>query len=325
MDKRKPTIDEIRQYLKKYNPFGLGDAEISLINEHNHLNYRLDKDDKAYCLRMINPETYRAGEWLEIAEEHVILKYLEKSGFGPKSYYVDPERFIIPLMIQEFISGAICFNDLKPFSEKHLMAVAQAIALLNSQNITPDVFAFRERFTRYSYLTSIKTWLSRLTKIKESSQRDVLDWAKRIEEVVFQSKKILEHFEPLLREAEMVFNFDGAHSGNTYWLKDRVIFLDWQKVSFGDPAFTLARFLTSIGKDGEILEKDRELMLNVYLKERPVPNFAQLFNQRIFERQVADLVWVLWHYVKEQRSEPVTSATSVVARYRQVEKTLQEY
>ena len=114
MGTKKPTIEQIQIYLRKYNPLDLSGASINLINEHNHLHYRLEKNGKEYCLRMINPESYRQGEWVSMAEEYVILKYLERTELGPKAFFVDPERFTLPLMIQEFVSSAVCFNDLKP-------------------------------------------------------------------------------------------------------------------------------------------------------------------------------------------------------------------
>ncbi len=325
MKDRKPTTEQIQEYLKKYNPLDLSGATLNLISEHNHLIYRIEKENKIYCLRMINPETYRAGEWLRIPEEYTILKYLQETELGPKSYFVDAERFVLPLLIQEFISDATCFNELKLLLEKYLRATAQAIALLNSQDITPDNFPFRKGYTRYSYLTSIKTWEKRLAVIKESEQKDVLEWAKKIEKLINQVEKILKQFEPLLEKAPSAFNFDGAHTGNTYWKDDKVIFLDWQKVSHGDPAFTLARFLTSIGKAGEVSSADKEIMVQAYLKERNVPDFAQLVDQRLFERQIADLIWVVWHYVKEKRTDPIEQATSVLPRYERVKKLIEQY
>ncbi len=330
MANKKPTIGEIQEYLEKYNPLDLsGISMIRLISEHNHLHYRLEKDDEAYCLRMINPKTYRAGEWLRIPEEHVILRRLGETGLGPSSYFVDPERFMLPLMIQEFVSGITCFNNLKPLSNEHLIAAAQAIALLNSQNITPENFPFRRGFTRYSYLTNVETWRERLLEIAKASlqkaQESVFEWVGKIEKVVNQAEKILKGFEPLLEKSPWVFNFDGAHTGNTYWKDGQVIFLDWQKVSYGDPSFTLARFLTSVGKTGEISSADKEVMVQAYLEEREVSEFAKLVDQRLFERSVADLVWVLWNYVKERRTEPVEQATSVVPRYQMVKKLIEQY
>lgn len=328
MEKRKPTIGQIEEYLKKYNPLDLGGAKVELFNEHNHLHYRVEEGGRVYCLRMINPESYRAGEWLTIPEEYTILKLLENSWLAPLARYVDPERFVLPLMIQDFVSDATCFNDLDVLSEKHLIAAAEAIALLNAQPINPDNFPFREGFTRYSYLTSVRTWRERLAFIKRNTREEVLDWAVKIESIVNQAEKILERFEPLLAKAPWSFNFDGAHLGNTYWSwKDgKVIFLDWQKASFGDPAFTLARFLTSgVGKDGEVFLRDKKIMIEAYLRKREVPGFVGLLNQRLFERQVADLVWVFWHYVHYLKAEPIEEATSVAPRYERVKRLLEEH
>lgn len=324
MKKKKPTIAQIQEYLKKYNPLDLNGASVSLISKHNHLHYRLQKDERVYCLRMINPESYRRGEWITIPEEHIILKLIQSTGLGPKSYFVDPERFILPLLIQDFVSDAVCFNDLKPLSRKHLIATAQAIARLNEQNITPERFPFREGYTRFSYLTSIKTWRGRLAQIKRSRQKDILEWADKIEQIVNRAAKILKDFEPLLEKTSPAFNFDGAHCGNTYWKNNQVIFLDWQKVSYGDPSFTLARFLTSVDESGKVYSSDKELMIETYqtyFVKKANPDFPQLVDQRLFERRVADLVWVLWHYVKEGKTEPI----DMTPRYRNVEMLLEQY
>ena len=326
MENKKPSIEQIQEYLEKYNPLDLSGASVKLISEHNHLNYKLEKDGKVYYLRMINPETYRAGEWMRISEEYTLLKHLETSRLGPKVYYLDPERFLLPLFIGEFISDAVCFNELKPLSEKHLIGVAQAIALLNSQDITPEKFPFRKGYTRYSYLTSVETWQKRLAIIRESEKKDVLDWAQKIEKVIDQTEKILQKFEPLLEKSNFAFNFDGAHCGNTYWKDNRVIFLDWQKVSYGDSAFTLARFLTSIKEKGEgISSSDKEIALKAYLEKKQVPEFEKLLDQRLFERQVADMIWVVWHYVKSNRTGSVEQETNVDTRYQAVQGLLEQY
>ena len=322
MKNKKPAIEQIQEYLKKYNPLGMSGAVVTLVNQHNHLIYRLEKDGEIYCLRMINPESYRAGEWLHIAEEYTILKYLENTGLAPKAFYCDPERFSPALMIQEFIADATCFRELKPLSEKYLVGATEAIVLLNSCDITPEKFPFREGHTRYSYLTSVGTWCRRLADMKKSENKDVLRWAVQVEDVVSRAEQVLEKFEVLLQKAPFSLNFDGAHCGNTYWRDEKVIFLDWQKVSYGDPAFTLARFLTDTGESGAINQSDKEIMVKTYLERREIPNFAQLVDQRLFERQVADFIWVIWDYVRRKDTQPVEQATSVVKRYELVEQLL---
>jgi hypothetical protein len=52
-----------------------------------------------------------------------------------------------------------------------------------------------------------------------------------------------------------------------------------------------------------------------------------LLNQRLFERQVADLVWVVWDYAREKKAasgKTIEKSTSVKARYERVERMLQE-
>jgi len=326
---KKPSLEQIEDYLKRYNPLNLAGAEVELISEHNHLIYRLEKDNQVYCLRMINPETYRAGEWLSVAEEYTLLKLLESSGLGPKAYYVDPERFSLPLLIQDFVAETVCFNDLKPLSEQYLQETAKSIARLNSLKITPENFPFR--FWRSSYLSSFTKWQARLVEIKKDQRKEVLEWAERIEELVARVREILEKFESVLEKASSYYclNFDGAHCGNVYWKKDenKVIFLDWEKVSFGDPAYTLARFLTSVTpeKGTEIPVDYKKIMIKAYLEEREVPDFEKLIEQRLFERQVADLVWVLWDYVRSGKTGPVEEESSVVVRYQTVQKLLNNY
>ncbi len=333
MAKQKPTIEKIEEYLKKYNPLDLSEAKVDLFNAHNHIHYRVEKGGRVCCLRIINPESYRADEWLTIPDEYTLLRLLGHSGLAPRALFVDPERLGMPFMIQEFVADAVCFKDLGVLQENHLIAAAEAIAEINSQKITPEIFPFREKFTRYSYLTSIRTWREQLDIIMKNDQfvrgyeLEVSAWAKKIEDVVNQAEKRLKGFEPLLEKASWCFNFDGAHIGNTYSRSKKVIFLDWQKASFGDPAFTLARFLTSIELTGEVVDEVKNIMLQAYLKKREVPGFVGLLKQRLFERQVADLVWVVWNYVKERKAASgltLEKATSVQARYERVEKMLRE-
>jgi len=323
---KKPTIAQLKKYLRKYNPLNLSGASFKLVSAHNHIHYRLKKNEKTYCLRMINPENYRHKEWITMDEEFAILKALESTHLSPKPYYVDLKKFDIPLIIQEFISPIKCFNRIEMPSKEQLQGVAKAIALLNTQDITPSNFPFLEKYTHYTYSSSFIKWQKRLFSIEQSNQKDVLNWIRKIEKITSKAKTILEKSESLLEETDYVFSFDAAHGGNTYWIKkeNKVVFLDWQKVSYGDPSFTLARFLVAMGKKKgqEVSKVNKTIMLEAYLKQRNVPNFEKLLNARIFERQVSDLVWVLWHYVKSKKRKSVEKATSIVVRYEMIRKKL---
>lgn len=317
---KKPTVGEIKKYLKQYNPLDLGGAAVELVSDHNHLHYKLTKGDQTYCLRMANPESYRAGEWLTMAEEFVILKHLESIRLAPRPFYVDMENFVLPLIIQEFVTDIVCFNDLS-LTETHLTAAAQAVAQLNTQNITPANFPFR--FTRCSYDSAVKKWQARLNVIKKAKQKGVLNWARKVEQITKKAAVKLKGFDDLLQRSAFTFNFDGAHYGNTYWKDDRIVFLDWQKVSWGDPAFTLARFLSAVrADDKQDFDVVKPVMLRAYLAANKVPDFEKLVDQRLFEREISDLVWVLWHYVESGKKGRVEDKTGIEKRYRRAQALL---
>ena len=105
------------------------------------------------------------------------------------------------------------------------------------------------------------------------------------------------------------------------------MFLDWEKVSFrNDPTFTLVRFATSAHtEEGLVPYELFETLLDTYKKEYPIANFFPMALARLFERQVSDLVWVLWDYSRQKNNKPVEQATSVARRYEEVQKMLEKY
>lgn len=327
---RKPTLEEICKYLDSLNPLGLKGATINTVSERNHLIYRLEKEGRLYALRMINPESYRKGEWISMAEEYQILKALEPTGLGPEVYYLD-EKFSPPFLIQEFVE-TMCFNDLKPLSEMHLKAAARAIAVLNSQGPTPERLPFLEKYREESY--ERRTLLYRLRLLDSIRRRpfrkDVWGWAVKIMPLLRKTQRILSQYEPPL-DFDWSFHFDGAHCGNTYWQGEpdgRVIFLDWQKVSWrNDPTFTLVRFATSIGDKGIVPDDKFRTLIKAYLETSRIPYlyFYEMAKTRLLERQVSDLVWVLWDHTRRRDRRPVEAGTSVVPRFEEVKRMLQKY
>lgn len=328
---RKPSVDEIQTYLNITLPWLRG-AHVELVSARNHLVYRLEKDGQSFALRMINPESYRRHEWVSMAEEYAILKAIEPNGLGPRVYALD-EQFSPPFLIQEFVE-ATCFNDLKPLSGEQLIAVARAIAVLNSMDVSPEYFPFMQKYVRRGYEGSKRSWFFRLAdSIRRMPRRDVLRWTLRILPLVRQTASVIRRFEGLLPQ-RFSFHFDGAHTGNTYWrdgrvlspVWQRVIFLDWQKVSYrNDPTYTLVRFATSVDEKGKVPDATWETLLSSYLEMRPVPDFREFARARLLERQTADLVWVLWDSTRRKERRQVEAATSVVRRYEEVSRLLRAH
>ena len=132
------------------------------------------------------------------------------------------------------------------------------------------------------------------------------------------------------------FHFDGAHCGNVCWSEGRVLFLDWEKVSYRDDyTFTLVRFATSIDEEkGEISELMMDSLIDYYLSVCPdtLPHFRELAWARLLERQFSDLVWVAYIYAKKIKDArkrgltakvlPVSAVANIATRYRHLKSLL---
>lgn len=323
---RKPTISEIENYLAERNPLNLGGANLTLTGEHNHLVYRAKKGESVFAIRMINPESYRAGEWISMAEEYALLRALAHTNLAPWAYYLG-EDFQPPILIQEFIEGT-CFNDLKPLSVAHLVDVARAIAELNSQSLSPETLPFLKKYTEESFRWRVVVWQVRLLDaIRRTLQKDVLAWAVRILPIAIQAGFVLNRFKKLFSNQPFVFHFDGAHTGNTYWRNEKTMFLDWQRVSYrSDPTFTLVRFMTSVDSEkGTVSPSTFETLAETYQRYRPVSNFAAMARVRLLERQVSDLVWVLLDYARRGDKRTVVEGTSIISRFEAVHELLSTF
>jgi hypothetical protein len=317
---------EIENYLAECNPLNLRGAKLTLIGEHNHLVYRAEKGESAFAIRMINPESYRAGEWISMAEEYALLRALADTSLAPWAYYLG-EDFQPPLLIQEYIQ-ATCFNDLKPLSVAHLVGAARAIAELNSQPLSPETLLFLKKYTGSSFHWRMIVWQARLADaVRRTFQKDVLAWAIHILPITIRAGLVLNHSKRLFREQPFVFHFDGAHTGNTYWKNGRAMFLDWEKVSYrNDPTFTLVRFMTSANTTEESVSSSMfGTLVGTYQQYRPVPNFGAMARARLLERQVSDLVWVLWDYARWGDTRPVVEGTSVLSRFEAVREFLDTF
>jgi aminoglycoside phosphotransferase (APT) family kinase protein len=342
MNAKKPSIYNIGAYLDVKNPLGLRDARVELVSERNHLIYRVEKNGEVYCLRMINPESYRRGDWISMHDEYMLLSQLESSELGPKPYLKDTFYLIgekvssfedgsteYHVIFQEFVDDAVCFNRLKPLPRDLLEKASRAIARLNSLEITPQTLSFlrgkrHQRVTYGQHVFSKRNWTYRLLDALRRRGRDpeVREWALLLWKLARRVRHILMRHESLfLLQAKPVFNFDGAHCGNTYLRRGKdVMFLDWQAASWGDPSYTLVRFFTSIfeeeeGPDLDFCMSKLQCMADAYLNERHVPDFFPLAMGRFVERLVSDAVWTLWDYTRSGEQKPLTEVRRMRRHY----------
>ena len=163
------------------------------------------------------------------------------------------------------------------------------------------------------------TWRERLGVIR--SHPGLLQWAVRLEALLPSAEAMLARFEPalarVLREHGPAFIFASAHVGHCFAAPHGLRFINWEKVGIGDPCFTLAVFLASLCERADFLAV-REEMTRQYLAANPVSGFTELLRQRLVEREISNLIWVLWNYARSGDSRPVDEAVGAERRYRRV-------
>ncbi len=322
-----PSITEIKKWLQDNNPLDLfgGDFSIEDIDPKpwsGHFNFLVDAGNKKLVLRFKGPEWGDSASG--IIDEYEILKAVEKYDVGPKVYFLAKNFFGEPMMIEEYLDGRI-LSDFSPEEQEKLFpAVAGFIAKINSIKLPENILEKQERLL--SYERHKQSWRERLRTILKNPRAE--DWGKRIEkEIMPRAEKMLDEFEErlqrVLKNDGAVFVFKSAHVGHCLKVGGGFRFLNWEKNGFGDPSFSLAVFLASIQKRSNF-PRIKERMIAEYLKKKDVPEFSELVGQRLKEREVSNLLWVLWTYANRGDTRPI-GGSGVEERFKRVENILRHY
>ena len=173
--------------------------------------------------------------------------------------------------------------------------------------VSPDEFPFK--FTYTTYQTNFKTWSIRLEEIAKSlgNEHFIVNGFKPI---IRSAQEILGKKDSLLRSSKKEFIYNDVHPGNTFWLPEEntAKFIDWQKVSLGDPSFMIALFARRFGHIwGVENQKFAEKILKSYEKEKQIRYLEELFRARVLERSVSDMVWSIWADIKKNLPIKITT------------------
>lgn len=322
-----PSVSEIKKWLQENNPLGLfgGDFAVSDIDPKpwsGHFNFLVDAGGKKLVIRFKGPE------WGEptsgITDEYEILKVVEKYDVGPKVHWLTENFFGEPALLEEYLDGAT-LNELPSEEQTEIFPeLARFIAKINSMELPENILRKQEKIL--SYERHKQAWRERLKVIKENPRAKT--WGERIEkEIIPKAEKMLDEFEERLRRVlenyGPVFVFKSAHAGHCLKVAGGFRFLNWEKNGFGDPSFSLAVFLASIQKHSNF-PQIKECMVAEYLKEKPVPEFSELVDQRLDEREISNLLWVLWAYARKEDARPVEE-TGVERRFERARNILLHY
>ncbi|MCX6703235.1 MAG: aminoglycoside phosphotransferase family protein [Candidatus Zambryskibacteria bacterium] len=290
----------MEENIKKYfNKQGLGGVlkieELADGSSNNHLNYKIKTAQGVFVARI-----KKSGDLLSysnLADEYTILKLIEKYNIGPKVFRVDLENFNTPILIEEFIEGKM-FTDVQDASEEMFEKSLNVLVETSKINIGFDEFPFKS--TYQTYQVHSKVWAMCLDDIEKSLGSDYFI-INKFKAVIKSAQDILEKKEGLLEAVPKEFIYNDIHPGNIFWVpaENRIKFIDWQKVSLGDPVFMVALFARRFGHLWKMESKEfAAKVLNFYKSKKEIENIEELFFARILERAVSDMIWSVWADIK---------------------------
>lgn len=320
-----PSNGEIREWLKKENPLGFFRKpfllkDIDPKQWSGHFNYLITIGRKKFILRFKGPEW---GETEGIDDEYEILRYVEKYNVGPKVYYRGKNFFGESVLVEEYLSGKLLAALPSAKLTRLIPSVARIIAKINRIPTTNKNLFHRHQL---SYAPNKKTWRRRITRILRD--RRTKETGLRIRKLLPKAEIMLDSFEPrlkrVLRKRGRTFIFESAHLGHCLVTPKGLRFMNWEKVSDGDPSYTLAVFLASFAGRADF-EEIKAVAIRQYLKHNQIPEFAELVRQRLAEREISNLIWVVWAYTQQPKEKRPLRYTGANQRFYKVEKLLRDY
>ena len=264
-------------------------------NSSNHLNYKVVTPNGTYVARVTKP-----GDMLSysnLADEYTILKSVEKYKVGPRALAIDFEHFESPLLIEEFIDGTP-FSNLHNADEIVFQRTIDLLIQISNINIQREQFPFKYTYTTYKI--NFKVWNYRIKEIAKSVGDDH-PLVHEFKQVTREVENILVKKEKLIEGAPVEFIYNDVHPGNIFWLRqgNDAKFIDWQKVSLGDPTFMVGLFARRFGHLWEDGEKFKVKTLTSYKAKKNIAHFDELFSSRILVSAVSDMIWIVWADVKK--------------------------
>lgn len=260
----------------------------------SHLNYKALTPTGVLVARVAKEVNLLS--FSNLSDEYTLLKLIEKHTVGPRVFAMDLEGFDMPLLLEEYLEGKT-FNECEQLPEEVFGTTIKLIARTSAISLTQDEFPFKYTYT--TYRTNFRAWEMRIEEIRNAIGDEGVAGLVDVTEKV---RTALEPLEKTFHAIKPEFVYNDVHPGNIMLLKTGdVRFIDWQKVSLGDPSFMLALFAKRFGHLwGMDAGAFTERSLKAYQSEKDTPStFEELFRARILERTVSDAVWTTWANVKK--------------------------
>ncbi|MBP9782360.1 MAG: aminoglycoside phosphotransferase family protein [Candidatus Pacebacteria bacterium] len=264
----------------------------------SHDNYLIEADIGKYVLRIVKESGALNHTHLE--SEYKILQLLKEYDVAPRAIAFDTDIFGKPVLLESYVEGDVASS--RVFPEEYISVCLELLGKVSSVSITENDFSFVFRYP--SYEVSFPVWKERIDVVRNVSP--VL--AERLDSIAETAKIILIKNDALLKDIPQTFIYNDVHPGNIIFQtsEDKAVFIDWQKVSLGDPMFMVVlfgeRFASIFGMEKE---KFRNKVQELWKQRVTIPHMDTLYAARAYERAVSDLVWIAWATAKrgEKMSE----------------------
>ncbi len=298
--KKAPPVEEIKAWLIEHNPLGLFSSNFSITDIDpkewsGHFDYLVETPTKKFVLRFKGPEW---GETNGVIDEYRTLKRTEQYEVGPKVYFLTENFFGEPMILEEYLEGKLLGDFPADKQIKYFPEVAKFIYKINSISFKINDFPFQEPMT--SYTKSKNAWKTRMEFILDCKEtktcgQELLAFLPGIESIL---NKFEDRLQKVLKQVGNSFVFESAHLGHCLKTSTGFRFFNWEQVSYGDPSYTLAVFLTSLHERADF-EEIKKIMIETYLKQKHIPEFTELVEQRITERHISNIIWSVYMNVKK--------------------------
>ncbi|MEX0918632.1 MAG: phosphotransferase [Candidatus Paceibacterota bacterium] len=296
-----PPIKEIKKWLIKENPLNLFENDFSITDVDpkewsGHFDYLIETSKQKFILRFKGPEW---GETNGVIDEYKTLKKIEQYGVGPKVYFLSENFFGEPMIFEEYLEGKLLGDFSADEQKKYFFEVARFIHKINSIPFQKNEFPFQEPMT--SYTKSKNAWKTRIEFILDCKEtktcgQELLAFLPGIESII---NKFEDRLQRVLNQVGNSFVFESAHLGHCLKTPADFRFFNWEQVSYGDPSYTLAVFLTSLHERPDFKEI-KKTMIETYLEQKHIPEFTELVEQRITERHISNVIWSAYMSVKKE-------------------------
>ena len=298
----------MRQWLAQENPLGLFNdqagitlADIDPSPYSGHFDFLVESSGRQLVVRM------KGSEWGTregLVDEYHTLCRIAQHKVAPAVYYLTTQFFGEPMILEEYIVGTLFPQFAHTAQSIAAPAVGRFIATINQIPFAIKDFPFRQLFT--SYMKSAHRLYQRIAFIADCKEtkscgRELLSFLPGIKSILNEYDILLQR---VLEKTGPSFVFPSAHAGHLVVCKDEFRFFNWEKVSYGDPSYTLAVFLLSLEKQHPDFEGFKARMIDAYLALNPIPEFKELLEARMVERRVANAVYQIYMSAKKGITYP---------------------